>query len=129
MSGICSIHKDYHAACKICNADLDALDKWLHENVMKECWHDGKSYDDDWYCTKCGVPLPPNQMLHVLYSRDDTAYMKLLRKVGEDTLVSLYQGWKKDNKGFRCFTWMMLDPICGCQAIKSFFEEGAVEPL
>lgn len=33
----------------------DELNKWLHEKVVGECWHDGKWYRGWLNCIKCGA--------------------------------------------------------------------------
>src|SRR5574340_278152 len=110
------------------------LNKWLHENVMKECWHKkgdlfsrGPSpVDDMFHCKKCQKPfLRRDDEEFPDYLHDPAAYWRLLQKVKEhkkwpNFISAKYMHWNG--------TWGLIETLLdlprGCQAIREFKWEG-----
>jgi RNase P subunit RPR2 len=105
----------------------EQINKDLHEQVVKKCWHEfyktqdyvEYNQDEEYTCKKCGsIEGRDNYNPDYLNSWND--YGELVRSISEYDLVQIYAEWKKNWQG-HCFTFLMLDPRKGSMAIWEFF--------
>lgn len=115
---------------------LDSLNKFLHKEVMGECWHEWDWQPDyekygykKYICLKCGYR--DREVFHINYTTDEH-YLKLVRKCIEedwwDSFVEKYQDeWLHlpvPNYKLPSMTYyiskMLSDPSLGARAIATF---------
>jgi len=108
--------------------DLE-LNKFLHEKVMGECWHEGITWNENGYgtCSKCGVGeinggWPSNPVLYLpSYTTNPADYWRLLQKVKSDEKFDYYMTRLFSEIGCRGVVDTISDMRRGCDAIAEFF--------